>query len=50
MELKFWFKKGSMPISLLFKSHLYGIEIRIESNMPMTNTSLNRTFMELKFG
>ena len=47
MELKFITYFYSLSRSL-FKSHLYGIEIRLKTMFLAMRLSLNRTFMELK--
>ena len=49
MELKLWRLTISV-VRLTFKSHLYGIEIRLKTMFLAMRLSLNRTFMELKFG
>ena len=47
MELKLWRLTISV-VRLTFKSHLYGIEIRLKTMFLAMRLSLNRTFMELK--
>ena len=48
MELKLHGYEHSYHNNVVFKSHLYGIEITFSWRRTARSRSLNRTFMELK--
>ena len=49
MELKYSRHQRATLRSFSFKSHLYGIEIKVAEGKISPRQRLNRTFMELKY-